>query len=324
MSVKNKAARLSFVISFLVLGLKIFAYQQTKSTGILSDALETVVNVITAIVALIVIRYAIEPADEDHPYGHGKIEYFSAAFEGGIIFFAALAIVFESTKSLFYPRLIQNIETGIIFILLATILNASTGIYLLKIGKNNNSEALKASGAHLMSDVKTTIGVIVGLVLYNLTGLIWIDSLIGIAVGIWLLFESYQIIRKNLGGLLDQIDINSINELSEKMSKHLEPAIIDIHNLRIIRAGHFHHIDAHIVVPEYYDIKIIHEMIERFEKKVVSDYSFEGEFAFHTDPCGTSYCKVCSVENCKIRKINFEKRILLDAQHIINGPSHLN
>jgi cation diffusion facilitator family transporter len=324
MSIQKKATTISLIVSCLVLILKLYAYTQTKSTGILSDALETTVNVITAFVALVVIRYAIEPADQEHPYGHGKIEYFSAAFEGGIIFFAALAIIFESIKSLVHDHQIQDISSGIIYILIATALNAATGFYLLKVGKQNKSAALLASGAHLMSDVKTTVGVIVGLIIYKITNLAWIDSAIGILVGSWLLFESYKILKNNLGGLLDQIDIVSVKELCSKMNKHLEPSIIDIHNLRIIRSGNFHHIDAHIVVPEYYDIKSVHTIIERFEKNVVQDYSFDGEFAFHTDPCQAKYCKSCFVENCQIRKSAFVEKSEFNYQHIISGPQHKN
>lgn len=320
MLVQKKAALISLVVSFFVLALKVFAYTQTHSTGILSDALETTVNVVTAIVAMIVIKYALEPADEEHPYGHGKIEYFSAAFEGGIIFFAGIAIIFESIQALFQKAEVHDIEKGIGYIIIATFINALAGIYLLKTGKEKNSEALKASGAHLMSDVKTTLGVILGLIIFKLTNLAWIDSAIGILVGAWLLFESYQIVAKNLGGLLDQFDVNSVKELTEKINKHLEPAIIDIHNLRIIRSGSFHHVDAHIVVPEYYDIKLVHDIIERFESRVVKDYTFDGEFAFHTDPCSQNYCSACEVLDCKIRNSAFVQRTIFNAQHVISPP----
>lgn len=322
MPIQRKAALISFIVSIAVLSLKIRAYQQTHSAGILSDALETTVNVLTAIVALFVIRYAMVPADKEHPYGHGKLEYFSAAFEGGIIFFAALAIIFESGKSLFHQHHVSNISEGLIYIIVATLINFFVGIYLLKVGRDNQSETLKASAAHLLSDVKTTVGVIIGLAIYKITQMAWIDSVIGILVGLWLLYESFQIIKRNFGGLLDELDIESAKELCLKMSKHLEPAIINIHNLRIIRSGHFHHVDAHIVVPEYYDIKRVHEIINRFEKNVVKDYSFDGGFIFHTDPCFAKYCSVCQVENCSIRKGPFVKTALLDYRHVISGPQH--
>lgn len=322
MPIQRKAAFISLLVSVLVLALKAYAYYQTHSAGILSDALETTINVVTAVVAFFVIQFAMAPADKEHPYGHGKIEYFSAAFEGGVIFFAALAIIFESAKSFFHPHKIHNVSEGIGFIVVATMINFVVGLYLLKVGKQSKSETLKASGTHLLSDVKTTIGVIVGLALYKLTGHAWIDSSVGMIVGAWLLYESFRIIKSNVGGLLDELDIECVKELCFKMSKHLEPAIINIHNLRIIRSGHFHHMDAHLVIPEYYDIKHVHEIIHRFEASVIKDYSYEGEFVFHTDPCGSHYCSVCMVENCPIRKNPFVKRPLLDYRNVISGPKH--
>lgn len=323
MLIQRKAALISLLVSFAVLGLKVFAYQQTRSTGILSDALETTVNVMTALIAVIVLRYALAPADQEHPYGHGKLEYFSAAFEGGIILFAALAIIFESVKSLFVERTLSNLDSGIVYVIIAAFINGVAGGYLLKVGRQSKSEALKASGAHLMSDVKTTVGVVLGLLVYKITNLIWVDSIIGVLVGAWLLHEALQILKKNVGGLLDELDVDIAKELCLKMSKHLEPAIIDIHNLRVIRSGNFHHVDAHVVVPEYYDIKTIHDIINRFERGVFHDYSFEGELIFHTDPCGSKYCDVCMMENCAIRVKPFVKRDLLDYRKVISGPHRL-
>ncbi len=320
MTSTQNAARLSLVISFFVLALKFIAYFQTSSAAILSDAIETITNVVTAFIAVIILKYALAPADAEHPYGHGKLEYFSASFEGGIILFAALAIIFESTRALIIGNPVGNIYVGISYIVVATIINLVAGQYLKSIGKKKNSEALKASGAHLMADVKTTIGIIVGLLLYKITGLSWIDPVIGILVGLWLVYESVQIIKNNIGGLLDQTDLSSVAELSEKIQRHLVPEIIDIHNLRIIRSGSFHHIDAHLVVPQFLEVHIVHELIHDFEKKVVTEYKFDGEFAFHTDPCYQKYCSACEIKNCNIRKSEFKIRRKMDQYHLIAGP----
>ncbi len=320
MLIQRKAALISLLVSLIVLGLKAYAYYQTKSAGILSDALETTVNVTTALIALAVLRYALQPADREHPYGHGKMEYFSAAFEGGIVLFAGLAIIFESVKSIFIDRTITNLGSGIFYIVLAAMINGVAGWYLLKVGKQTRSETLKASGTHLMSDVKTTVGVVSGLFIYSLTQWIWVDSAIGIIAGVWLVYEAWQILKKNIGGLLDALDVDAAKELCLKMSKHLEPEIINIHNLRMIRSGNFHHVDAHVVVPEYYDIKSVHEITSRFERNVFKEYSFDGEIAFHTDPCGSNYCDICMVENCPIRVKPFVKRESLDYRNFISGP----
>ncbi len=316
------AARFSFFVSLVVLGLKFFAFYKTQSTGILSDALETIVNVVTAIVAIIVLKYALEPADEDHPYGHGKLEYFSAAFEGGIILFAAFAIIFESVRSIVQGHEVQNLHIGVIYIMLASVINGVVGLYLVRVGKNQNSEALKASGAHLLADVKTTAGVIFGLGIYHYTGLKWIDSTIGLLVGLWLGYESVQIIKRNVGGLLDQADVESVKVLAKCIQSHLVEGIIDIHNVRIIRSGSFHHIDAHIVIPEFWDAKKVHQVSHEYEKKVVESYKFDGEFAFHTDPCYQKYCRVCTVKECPVRIHPFTHERLLTEKHIMSGPRH--
>lgn len=322
MSTTQRAARLSLVISFIVLTLKFIAYFQTSSAAILSDAIETITNVVTAVVAVVVLKYALAPADEEHPYGHGKLEYFSAAFEGGIILFAALAIIFESIRSLILGNEIQNLNTGLFYILIASFVNAAAGLYIRSIGRKQNSEALKASGAHLLADVKTTAGIIVGLLLYKLTGLKWIDPLIGVLVGFWLAYESVQIIKNNVGGLLDQTDLTSVGHLSEKIEKHLTPEIIDIHNLRIIRSGSFHHIDAHLVVPQFLEIHLVHELIHQFEKQVVLDYKFDGEFAFHTDPCYQKFCSICEVKDCPLRLSAFTGRRKMNERHLISPPKY--
>ena len=322
MSIVKKTASLSVLVSVIVFTLKYFAYTQTNSTAILSDALETIANVVTALVALVILKYALQPADADHPYGHGKLEYFSAAFEGGIILCTALAILFESSRILYRGNDTRNLMEGIIYILIASIFNLFFGLYLKKIGREQNSEALKASGAHLLADVKTTAGVIVGLGIFKLTGLWWVDPLVALLIGVWLGKESLEIIQRNIGGLLDETDLASVKFLTEKINLHVDDNIIDIHNLRIIRSGHFHHIDAHLVVPEFLDVKTVHELTDIFEKKVVRDYSFDGEFAFHTDPCYRNYCSVCPQKSCLVRKNAFQQRRVFDDKHVMQGPQY--
>lgn len=317
-----RPALISLAVSFVVLFLKTAAYYQTHSVAILSDALETVINVITALTALYAIRMASQPADEEHPYGHGKMEYFSASFEGGLVFFAALAILFQSVQSFFIPNNLQNFEIGFKFLTIATALNLSTAIYLMYSGRQQKSEALKASGRHLLSDVVTTLGIFVGLALAKYTQLEWIDSALGLTIGFWLGYESYQILRTNSGALLDETDQNSLEQLSAIIKKYRVPEIIDIHHLRMIRSGNFHHIDAHMVLPEYLTILQAHEMAHEFEKNVVKEYEFDGEFAFHMDPCQKQYCSACTVRNCPIRLQNFVQGRELTKEHMTKGPRY--
>jgi len=314
----------SLLVSLMVLLLKGKAYYTTHSVAVLSDALETVINVITALIALYAVKASAEPADEEHPYGHGKFEYFSAAFEGGLVFFAALAIIFHSIESFFIENKLQNLSAGNMYLISATALNFSASLLLAHYGKRQNSEALKASSKHIMSDVLTTIGVIAGLYLADWTGIIWIDSAIGLLMGLWLISEAYKILRTNSGALLDEADQNALVEIAVIINKYKTSAIIDIHNVRMIRSGNFHHIDAHMVVPEFWDVSRVHLLTHEFEKNVVNDYKYDGEFAFHIDPCKRSFCKKCSVENCLIRKSEFEKTEYMSKEHLVKGAQYTN
>ncbi len=322
MSSVKQTAHISVLVSVIVFSLKFFAYTQTNSTAILSDALETIANIVTSLVALIILRYALEPADKEHPYGHGKLEYFSAAFEGGIILCTSIAILFESLRVLFSGNETRNLLVGIVYIIIASVINLFFGLYLKKVGHEKNSEALKASGAHLLADVKTTVGVVIGLGIFKLTGKWWVDPVVGLAIGAWLVKDALEIIQRNLGGLLDETDLTSVKFLTDKINLHINDEIIDIHNLRIIRSGQFHHIDAHLVVPEFIDVKTVHELIEKFEKSVVRDYKFDGEFAFHTDPCYKNYCKVCPQKTCPVRISEYQQRRIFDEKHVTAGPQY--
>ncbi|WP_413289103.1 cation diffusion facilitator family transporter [Bdellovibrio sp. HCB337] len=317
---RNKAAWISLLASVFVFAMKFAAYYMTGSTAVLSDALESTVNVLAAIVALIVIRIASKPADEDHPYGHGKVEYFSAAFEGGLIFFAALMIIREAIVSLLAGGAPRQLEIGVLVIGIAAIFNLLLGIYLKRTGQKQQSEALKASGAHVISDVWTTVGVIVGLMLLLATGLTWIDPVIAIIVGLNLAYEGYKIVRKSGGGLVDEVDTEVLSDLSQALQKNRVSGVIDIHQLRIIRSGRFHHVDAHLVIPEYWNISHAHNVCDDFESSVVRDYTFDGEIAFHLDPCKRAYCRNCKMEDCPIRRHAFENQKPFTVESLTGGP----
>jgi cation diffusion facilitator family transporter len=321
---KNKAAWVSMVASCLIFLLKIFAYKITGSAAVLSDALESIVNIIASVVALFVVRYASQPADEDHPYGHGKAESFSSAFEGGLIFFAAIMIIGESLKALIFHEPTQKLEIGLVVVGGAALLNLGLGLYLKRAGRVHHSEALRASGAHVLSDVLTTAGVMVGLLLVMFTGLQWLDPLIAIAVGIHLAYSGVKIVRGSLGVLMDEQDEEILDHLSNSLQSNRAPGIIDIHHLRIIRAGQFHHVDAHLVVPEYWHVAHVHDAIHQFEEKVVAAYPFDGELAFHLDPCKKAYCSACEIVACPIRLDSFTQVRPFTAKSLTEGPQPIN
>lgn len=314
------ASWVSLVVSLIVLGIKTFAYTKTHSTAVLSDALETIVNVIAAFVAIFVIRYGASPADEEHPYGHGKVEYFSAAFEGGLIFFASLLILYQGAMAFIKGGPLHELEAGMVYIFIASLFNLFLALYLRKISREDKSEALAASSSHVMSDVVTTGGIFLGLLLVYLTGWEWIDPLLAVGVAVHLGWEGWKIVRRSIAGLIDEVDIESLRNLCDSFEKNRRPGVIDIHNLKTIRAGSFHHIDAHLVVPEFWDIRTAHEVTQKFEDDVVRSYVFDGEIAFHLDPCESKYCQVCQVEPCPIRVSPLKKLVPFKAEDLVRGP----
>lgn len=316
---KLKAAKYSLVISFIVITLKAIGYKVSGSTAIFSDALETLINILTAGTALWVIKFVSQPKDENHPYGHGKVEFFSAAFEGGLILFAAITIMIESYRSFIRGAVLADLSLGILFVVLASIFNLAISLYLKKIALREKSETLMASSVHIMSDVITTGGVVAGLFLVKLTGLIWLDPLLSFIIAFHLIFEGAKIVRRSISGLTDELDDESLNHLSLAIQKNLQPGIINIHNLRSIRSGNFHHIDAHLIVPEFWDVAYTHRVTHDFEEKVVKEYPFDGEFAFHLDPCKKSYCQFCNIEKCPIRRDEFKELSQFTAKEMIKG-----
>ncbi len=306
----------SLVVSSLLLLVKFWAFQMTGLQSVFSDAMESIVNVVASALALFVIFYASRPADQDHPYGHGKIEYFSAAFEGGLISFAAIVIMVAAVRSFIVGHEVYHIDVGIYVVLGAGVANMALGVFLLRRGHQLNSAALEASGKHALADFWTSVGVGGGLVIVVLTDLIWLDSVLAFAVGALLARSGVKLVRESVGALLDEEDLEVLEKLAEAFEKNSEDGIIQIHHVKTIRSGWYHHIDAHVVLPEFWTVEKVHERMLIFERKVIQDYSYKGEMNFHFDPCRRAYCKVCDLKDCPIRQQPFDKRIPLDVAQL--------
>jgi cation diffusion facilitator family transporter len=320
--VTQRSAWISLILSLIILAMKFAGYAATHSTAILSDATESIINVVAAVVALFVLRAVAAPADEDHPYGHGKLEYFSAAFEGGLIAFAALVIGYEAVNAWLHGNNPHQADVGLWLMAGAAILNLFLGLHLRGVGKKYGSDALKASGTHVLADVGTTAGVIVGLAVVAITGIGWIDQLVALIVAVQLCLSGIKIVRGSVGGLIDEIEPSSLAELAVAFEQHRHPWMIDIHQLKMIRSGRFHHIDAHLVVPEFWNVAHTHTETTILEKEVVGTYPFDGEIAFHIDPCEQKYCAHCQVEPCPIRLHSFEKLRPFSVEHLVHGPQN--
>lgn len=306
--VRLRAGMISLGVGGALLWAKFVAYQLTGSTAVLSDALESIVNVIAAIFALGSLVFAGRPADRNHPYGHGKIEYFSATFEGGLITFAATLILYEASRGFLEAPVLRQLDLGLAIILGAGIVNAGLGWFLIRTGRLTQSLTLVADGQHVLSDFWTSLGVIVGLLLVKITGIIWFDPIVAAIVGLNLGWTGLRLVRHAAGGLLDEEDTKLLGKLVKALDAYRLPGIIRIHHLRAIRAGRFTHVDAHLVVPEFWSVERAHALAETFEQRVMSACGVEGEIVFHIDPCHRAYCAQCDVMDCPIRVAPFVAR----------------
>jgi cation diffusion facilitator family transporter len=307
---------LTFFFSVLILVIKFWAYNKTGSQAVYSDALESVVNVLTSAVAFFAVKVAAKPVDTDHPYGHGKLEYFSSATEGGLVLMAALMIIVAAAKAWWLDQGVREIEAGLAIAGLAGALNLIWGLGLLRFAKNHRSITLTASAVHILSDVATTGGALAGLLLVKWTGWIHFDHLVGIAMAIYLLISSFRIVKQSVAGLMDQEDLTVLERLAEVFEDNIVEGVIQIHHTRVIRSGSFHHIDAHVVVPEFWSVAESHEKLKDFESAVIKSYDFTGELHLHLDPCHRKYCEGCSYGACPIRAKPFVRRESIQVAHL--------
>jgi cation diffusion facilitator family transporter len=306
--VRLRAGAIALVVAVVLLGAKYFAYRLTGSTAILSDALESIVNVVAAVFALGGLAFAGRPADRNHPYGHGKIEYFTAAFEGGLIAFAAIVILYEAVEGLVEGVEVHALDTGLVIVFLAGLVNLGLGRYLVRTGRRHESLTLVADGQHVLSDFWTSLGIVVGLLLVRLTGLTWFDPLVAAAVAVNLFRTGFRLVRQAAGGLLDEEDAALLGRLTDVLGGYVGQGVIRVHHLRAMRAGRFHHVDAHLVVPEFWSVDRAHQITEDLEARVIADLGVQGEIVFHTDPCHRAYCAMCDLRECPVRREPFRGR----------------
>ena len=303
--IRLRAGLISLTVALLMLAAKYEAYRMTGSTAVLSDALESIVNVVAAVFALGGLVFAGRPADRNHPYGHGKIEFFSAAFEGGLIAFASVVIVYQVTRILIAGAEVRQISSGVVIVLATGLVNLVLGWYLVRTGKRYQSLTLVADGKHVIADFWTSAGVVVGLLLVQLTGLAWLDPVVALLVALSLMWTGFRLVRHAAGGLLDEEDPVLLSRVLNALQGYVGHGVIRVHHLRAIRSGRFHNIEAHLVVPEFWSVQKAHDVSEDVAARVIHDLGVEGEMVFHTDPCHRIYCSSCDLEDCPIRREPF-------------------
>ncbi len=310
------------ITGLILMIVKFVAHLITGSNAILSDALESIINVAAGAFALYSIRMAGRPKDTNHPYGHGKIEFVSVGFEGGLIVLAAIYILFEAIHSFITPTSIQSLDIGIWLTFGSGIVNLILALILMHYGRKNNSNAMVADGKHLLTDTYTSAGLILGLVLVYFTNLLWIDSLVALLMGVVILVTGLKLIRHSLSGLLDEADEEIIKGIIVSLNEVRKPEWIDVHNLRVVKHGANYHIDAHVTLPWYWTLEKAHEELHNLEMIIEKHFNNETELFIHADPCVTTSCAVCELANCSERKEVFSNKIIWNLDSIITNQKH--
>jgi len=261
---------LSIFAAILTIALKSAAYFYTNSIGLLSDALESVINLIAAVVALLMIKIAIQPPDDDHAFGHDKAEYFASGIEGTLIFIAAIGIGFTAIPKLFNPQPIENVGIGLIVSLAASAVNLIVGILLIKIGKQNHSIVLEADGRHLLTDVWTSIGVVLGIVIVGFTGWMIFDPIIALIVALNIIWTGFQLIKRSALGLMDTASSpETCAKIENILNGYVEKQGIDYHALRTRQSGSKNFISVHILVPDDWTVQKGHDLTEEIEMEIL-------------------------------------------------------
>ncbi|MDX2167139.1 MAG: cation diffusion facilitator family transporter [Deltaproteobacteria bacterium] len=307
-AVRLRAGGIALVVGVILLGVKYLAYNLTGSTAILSDALESIVNVAAALFALGGLVVAGWPADRTHPYGHGKIEFFSAAFEGGLITFAAILIIKEAGEALLFGNQLRQLNLGLLITVGAGLANAALGFYLLRVGRRHHSLSLVADGTHVLADFWTSVATAVGLALVQLTGFAWLDPLVAALIGLNLIWAGLGLVRHAAGGLLDEEDPVLLERVVRALNTHLSPGVIGVYFLRAVRSGRVTHVTAHLLVPEFWRVEQAHELADTLARRVVQTLDLDGEITLHTTPCHRQFCARCEIADCPVRLLPFTGR----------------
>lgn len=324
MQPQKKAILLALCVSILLMLAKFSAYLITNSNAILTDAAESIVNVLASGFAFYSIYLSTRPKDENHPYGHGKVEFFSAFVEGTLIGIAGLIIIGKSGYDLIYPKEIGRLYEGAVIIGATGFLNLLTGYHLIRTGRKLHSITLEADGRHLLTDAVTSAGLVGGIILIQFTRLWWLDSCISILLGLYIMYTGYKLTRRSVGGLMDESNIGLVKDMIGIMQKNRKEFWIDIHNFRAQQYGADLHIDCHLTLPYYLDLNKIHQEISEVDQLINRTVARKTELFIHADPCLPACCHYCKVRNCGVRQEAFRGEIQWTIENATKNLKHFD
>ncbi len=310
-------------VSVLLFVIKMAAWYLTGSVAILTDALESTVNVVAGFIGLYSIILSAKPRDREHPYGHGKIEFLSSAIEGSLISVAGCLIIYKAIESLLHERELKQLDGGLLLLGFTAVVNYAVGYFCIRKGKKEQSPILVASGSHLQSDTWSTVGILAGIVLIMVTGLKWIDSVAAIVFALLIIYTGYRIIRKSVSGIMDESDTGILTEIVQVLNEHRMDNWIDVHNMRVINYAGFYHIDCHLTVPYYINVNDAHKILDTLTDVLKTHFGGRVEFFVHVDGCIYQQCGICNVKNCPVRQRDFAGHIIWTQDNVLSNKKHV-
>ncbi|MCW3123219.1 MAG: cation diffusion facilitator family transporter [Flavipsychrobacter sp.] len=318
--IQRNIALLSVV---LFLG-KMLAWYLTGSVTVLTDALESIVNMAAGFLGLFSVIIAARPRDTNHPYGHGKAEFLSSAVEGVLIFIAGIVIIYQAIHQLIVPHQLQKLDLGIFIIAGAGLINYFAGRYAEQQGKKSNSMVLVSAGNHLVADAYSTIAILIGLVLLLLTNnhWAWLDSAVALCFAVITKITGYKVLRRSVSGMMDEMDMGLLKEVIDVLQTSRKPHWVDLHNLRVIQYGSMLHVDAHMTLPWYYQVVDADKTIHELERLIKEHFHNQVELFIHIDSCMPYQCKLCALENCPERKEAFQHQVEWKIENVWADSKH--
>ena len=310
------------VAGVVLMAIKFLAWRITHSNAILSDALESIVNVVAGAFALYSLILAAKPRDREHPYGHGKVEFISAGIEGALVVLAGGAIIVRAVMAWISGHTVHSVEKGIVLILIAGALNLVMGLVLRQRGRARRSMTMEAGGTHLLSDAWSTLALVIGLVLIHFTGQQWLDSFFALGFGLFIIHQGLRVVRRAVAGIMDETDMEVAAQVVQVLETRRHSAWVDVHNFRVIKFGRTLHIDCHVTLPWYYPLDKAHDEIAEIERLVNDECDQRVELFIHMDPCVPTSCAICILADCPQRRAPFEHRIAWDLESVLGNQKH--
>lgn len=310
-------------IGVALMAIKFFTWWLTNSNAILTDALESIINVVAGFFAIYSLMLTAKPKDANHPYGHGKIEFLAAGFEGGLIFLAGLIIIGKSIYNLVFPQPLEKLGIGLALTAFSGFINLILGYFMVRQGRKTHSLTIQAEGRHLLSDSYSSAGILAGMGILMLTGAAWLDSMTAIVFGVIILYTGYKLLRTSVAGIMDEAAPDIIQPLVDIMARKKRSNWVDIHNLRVIRYGAAIHIDCHLTVPWYFNVEQGHAEVKSLESLIQAESPVPVELFIHADPCRPpAACGICSKLDCDHRQAPFEKEIPWTLENLLYVKNH--